>query len=280
MGFFSRVSNQRRPRLLAATPADLARVGETAFGGQSIYPPGIVSTDLDAYAIAFLKAAGHPAGGSPAEAAANAQFLEELVEAAELAGDWGYVGAMGVAWNCVFPAYRQDPRYLAILDRALEVLRADGVSYTSVPPFAMQRWQSLHGFDGVRPSGWPSALEDLAVPSGEAAPPVVGLADGETRKLAQAPAAPANTIWAERRPDGSVQAVVEGPHPDTGQLRRWDWDGLSAADYPSFLRELGDRLVTHTLWAHDDLIPYFPCRQRSRDQMRADARAGVITGSA
>jgi hypothetical protein len=278
MGFFSRGAGRRR--LLTATPADLARIGEQAFGGQSIYPPGIASTALDPYAIAFLEAAGYPAGGSSAEAAANAQFLEELTSAAELAGDWGFVGAMAVAWNCVSPDHRQDPRCLAILDRALEVLRVDGVSYTSVPPFAMNRWQSLHGFDGARPAGWPSALEHVPVPSADVAPPVVDLAAGETRKLAQAPAAPTNTISAERRPDGSVHAVVEGPDPETGRLRCWDWDGLSAADYPSLLRELGERLVTHTLWAHDDLIPYFPCRQRTRDQMRADARAHVFPGVA
>ena len=117
---------------------------------------------------------------------------------------------------------------------------------------------------------------NLPVPTVDAAPLVDDLADGESRKLAQAPAAPANTIYAERRPDGSIQAVVEGPNPETGEVRRWDWDGLNASDYPGFLRELGERLVNHTCWAHDDLIPYFPCRQRSRDQMRIEARAVAL----
>jgi hypothetical protein len=66
---------------------------------------------------------------------------------------------------------------------------------------------------------------------------------------------------------------MEGTDPDTGQVRRWDWEGLNAPDYPAFLRDLGDRLITHSLWAHDDVIPYFPCRRRSRDQMRIEARA-------
>lgn len=278
MGFFSKSSTPRRARLLTATPADLRRMGEMAFGGQSMHPPGlsaIPSVELDGYAMAFLAAAGYPAGGSPAEASSASQLLGEIVETANLAGDWGFVGAMFVAWNSVLPTCRGDERYLQILDRALEVLRSDGVSYTSVPPFAMDRWTSVHGYGGSRPLGWPSALDHLGVPSAKDAPPIEDLAAGESRKLAQAPAAPANMIYAERRPDGSIQAVVERAHPETGELRRWDWEGLNADDYPSFLRELGDRLVTHSYWAHDDLIPCFPCRQRSREQMRIEARAHV-----
>ncbi len=250
-----------------------------AFGGHCVNPPGISgipTAELDGYALAFLTAAGFPASGSPAERAANGQFLDELTSASELAGDWGFVGAMCVGWNCVAPAYQEDARCQEILDRALETLRLDGVSYAAVPPFAMERWTSVHGHDDIRPAGWPTPLGDLSVPTGGDVPPVEDLADGETRKLAQAPAAPSNMIFAERRPDGSVQAVIEGVDAETGVPRRWDWDGLSAPDYPSFLRGLGDRLVTHTCWAHEDLTPYFPCRQRSRDELRSEASAQVL----
>jgi hypothetical protein len=279
VGFFSRLSSGRQPQLLTATPDELRRLGEMAFGGQNTYPPGISGipiAELDGYAMALLAGAGYPASGSSAESAASGQFLDELLSAVELAGDWGFVGAMCVAWNCVAPAYREDARYLRILDRALEVLRIDGVSYTAVPPFAMDQWTSVHGYGESGPAGWPSALAYLPVPTDGDAPAIEDLGAGEARKLAQAPAAPANTIYGERRPDGSIQAVIEGVNPETGALRRWDWDGLSAADYPSFLRELGDRLVTHSHWAHDDLIPYFPCRQRSRDQMRIEAKVSLL----
>jgi hypothetical protein len=279
MGFFSRPSGRRLPQLLTATPDDLRRLADMSFGGQSVYPPGISgipTAELDGYAMAFLGNAGYPSAGSSAESAASVRFLDELTSTAELAGSWGFVGAMCVAWNCVATAYRSDGRYLRILDCALEALRVDGVSYTAVPPFALDRWTSVHGYGDSGPAGWPSALIYLPVPAEGDAPPIQELRDGETRKLAQAPAAPANTIYAERRPDGSIQAVVEGADPETGGLRRWDWDGLSAADYPSFLRELGDRLVTHSHWAHDDLIPYFPCRQRSRDQMRIEAQGYAV----
>jgi hypothetical protein len=222
--------------------------------------------------MAFLAAAGYPDAGSPA----YGQFLDELGSGADAGGDWAFVGASLVGWNCLSDTHRSDARYLAILDRGLDVLRRDGVSYASVPPFAMSRWESIHGFEGAHPKGWPSALIYLPVPSVGAEPPVQDLAEGELRKLAQAPAAPANTVCAERRPDGSVHAVMEGVNPETNQLRRWDLEGVNAPDYVGFLRVLGDRLVTHSYWAHDDLIPYFPCRQRSRDQMRIEARAVAV----
>jgi hypothetical protein len=280
MGFFSRRSERDERPLLTATPDDLRRLGEQAFGGASVYPPGLSglsTSELDRYAMDFLAAAGYPDSSTPAGRVAAERFLDELTAAAELAGDWGFVGAMYVAWNCVTPqSPAANERKLAIIDRALEVLRTDGVSYTAVPPFALDRWTSLHGYGEGGPAGWPSALAYLPVPAADDAPPVEALREGEARKLAQSPAAPANMIYGERRPDGSIQAVVEGPHPDTGVLRRWDWEGLSAPDYPSFLRDLGDRLVTHSTWAHDDLIPYFPCRARSRDQMRIEARGFVV----
>ena len=270
---------ERRP-LLAAAPEDLKRIGLAAFGGESTHPPGLSGIpvgDLDRYAMAFLEAAGYPSSGTPQWDAAHTRFLDELTHAAELAGDWGFVGALCVGWNCVDAVHRADPRYSAIVDRALDVLRRDGVSYTSVPPFAMDRWQSIHGFDGSRPKGWPSALAYLPIPDADAVPEYedlrVGASHGRWLKRQRLPS---NMIHAERRPDGSIQAVLEGADPETGQSRRWDWEGLSAPDYPSFLRELGDRLVTHSYWAHDDLIPYFPCRQRSRDQMRIEARAVAL----
>jgi hypothetical protein len=280
VSFFSRSKSERRSRFSTATPEDLRRLGEMAFGGESVNPPGISGipiAELDGYALTFMTTGGYPESGSAAESAANGQFLDELTSAAELAGDWGFVGAMFVAWNCVPPAYLDDVRCRKIIDRAVEVLRLDGVSYAAVPPFALDRWTTDHGYDESGPAGWPTPLADLPVPAPEDAPPVEDLADGEARKLAQAPANPANTIFAERRGDGLIQAVVEGIDPETGAPRRWDWDGLNATDYPSFLRELGDRLVTHSHWAHDELIPYFPCRQRSREEVRIEARAQVLS---
>jgi hypothetical protein len=271
MTLFSRSPSDLSPRYLTLTPEDLRRFGITAFGGEDIYPPGISGiprAELDAPALAFHAAAGE----SPPAPAAYREFFTELHDAADLGGDWAYVGAFCVGLNTMANLREEEPAYLQILDRALEVRRTDGVTYTSVPSFAIKRWGAIHGYEEIDPVGWPNPLTYLQVPSPVEAPPVDDLAPGELRKLAQAPAAPANMVCAESRADGTIQAVIEGTDPDSGQLRHWDWEGLSAPDYPAFLRELGDRLVTHTYWAHDDVLPYFPCRTRSRDQLRIEAR--------
>ena len=273
MSLFSRRERPNR-RLLTAMPGDLTRLGVMAFGGESPYPsglPGVPTAELDGYAMAYLAAAGHPVTGSASEATASEQFLGELLEAAEKASDWGFVGGILVGWNCVGSQHQQDGIYLEILDRGLEVLRADGVAYTAIPPFALARWTSIHGYSGSEPTGWPRPLEDMPVPAPGTAPPVDDLAPGEVCRMAQAPAAPQNMILAERRPDGVIQAVIEGTDPESGTLRRWDWEGVTSSDYPSFLRMLGDRIVTHTFWVCYDLMPYIPCRAKSREEMRIEA---------
>jgi hypothetical protein len=278
MAFFSRSKRRQQP-LLTATPADLRRLGVLAFGGEDVHPPGITgipTAELDSYAMAYQAAAGYPPPGSPTELAAIGQFFDELVASAEDAGAWGFVGAICVGWNCAATEHRQDPRYLNILDRGLDTLRTDGVAYTAIPPFAMERWTSLHGYGGSEPTGWPSSLENVTVPSPNVPLAGADLAEGEARKMAQAPAAPQNMIYAERRPDGMIHAVIEGPDPESGALRRWDWDGVSSPAYPGFLRELGERIITHQFWVCDDLLPYIPCRPKSRETMRIEARSLVV----
>ncbi|MEJ7786585.1 MAG: hypothetical protein WKF96_17425 [Solirubrobacteraceae bacterium] len=68
-------------------------------------------------------------------------------------------------------------------------------------------------------------------------------------------------------------AIIDGIDQSDGVRKRWEWFMLDAPDYVTFLRELGERLVNPSSWTHDDLAPYFPCRPRSRDQMRLAARA-------
>ena len=275
MPFFGH--HRQSPPLLTASPEDLGRIGQTAFGGESVCPRGVSAVpiaELDGYVMVAIERSG-ASPGTPGWTAVNRQFLDELAAAAAAGGDWAYVGALCVGQDFVMSETKNDERYLGIVDHALEFLRTDGVSYTTLPPWALERWRSLHGTEGIHPAGWPSRVDDLPVPSDDAEFPLTELEVGESRKLAQAPAAPQNMIYAERRDAETIVAVVEGAGED-GQLTRWDWAGLSAPDYRSFLRELGERLVTHDYWAHDDLIPYFPCRERSRDVMRIEARAKSV----
>jgi hypothetical protein len=168
------------------SPEELARFGEMAFGGESPHPPslqGIPAGELDAPALAYHLSARAEAFS----ATASLELLGELLAAAEGGGDWAYVGALCVGWNTVAESFQEDAVYHEIMDRALEVMRTEGVSYTSVPPFAIDRWKLLHGYDGIAPAGWPSALDELSVVLPAEAPPVEDLAPGELRKLAHPP---------------------------------------------------------------------------------------------
>ena len=281
MRFFSRSSAKTSQPALTATPSDLIRIGTLAFAGQDPHTPGLSAlpiTELDGYAIAALASAGYPASGSPEWQALQGRFLDELTAAAERAGDWGFVGALCIATNVVASDHENDPRYLAIVDRAANVLRLDGVAYPAVPPFVIKYWQHVYGWEDARPAGWPSALDYVPVPALGDEPPVGDLEPGESRRLAQPhEAAHSNVIYAERRADGTIVAVIDGVDTADGVRKRWEWQGLERPDYRAFLRELGDRLVTPSYWAHDDLYPYFPCRGKSRAAMRLEAKAATVS---
>lgn len=272
MGFFSRSSG--RP-VFSGEPDDLVGIGTQAFGGPLPHPPGfsgLPAGRLDSFAIAAMESANYPGSDTPAWRALQSRFLDELTAAAERGGDWAFVGAMCVAWNFVDDEHRQDPRYLAILERALDTLRRDGVAYPAVPPFALEHWYVRHGRDGIRPKGWPSALTDVPVPGPGEEPDVTDLPADEARRMVQNHAGDqSNVIYAERRDDATVVAVIDGVDVADGVRKRWEWPGVEAADYRSFLRELGERLVTPPYWTHDDLAPYIPCRSKSRDAMRTEA---------
>jgi hypothetical protein len=278
VGFLRRDKPENSRPLFSGTPAELSRIGITAFGGDSPHPPGwagVPTSELDSYAIAFLDAAGYPATASPEYAAARGGFLVELNTAASAGDDWTSVGAFMVARNTLVEM-ETHPGYLSLVDRGVEVLRLDGVSFPSIPPFALERYEQVYGNSGLGPANWPSALVNVDVPVAGSDPPTHPLTNGEARRVAeiQAQGAP-RQIFAESRNDGRIFAVLEGA-VDDGTVKRWDWPGVEAPDYVSFLRELGERLVTPSPWFHEDLAPYFPCRPKSRDEMRAEARAARV----
>jgi len=274
MGLFSRRPQQNQP-LLTASPEDLQRIGRAAFGGESPHPAGIGGlsvTEMDQHVLAAMSAGEYVSPGSPKWPARQRGFLGELIAASELGGDWAWVGAFCVANNLV--TEKSDPVFLQILDRALLVLRDDGVSHASMPPYAVSRWENVFGYDGGRPAKWPASITDVAVPRIGEEPAVEDLALGESRRVAQPFAgSQSNVIYAEWSSEGRVVAVIDGIDQGDGVRKRWEWIGLDAPSYVRFLRELGERLVNPSFWAHDDLAPYFPCRPRSRDQMRIAARA-------
>jgi len=272
MGLFGRDRKQPSSRLLNASAVDLARIGFAAFGGDSPYPAGFQLAGLDHFALFALETANYPAPGTSAYQEVQNRFLGELVSTAEQSQPWGVIGAFCIATNFLTDEQRRAPTFLDLMDDALLTLRNDGVAYPALPPFALRRWEEVHGSEGPGPAEWPSALESLAVPAVGAEPPTVDLAKGESRRMtSDGPGGDARVTYAQWSTDGQVVAIIDGVDLSDGLRKRWGL-GVRADSYTSFLRELGDRLVSCPWWAHEDLQPYFPCRQRSRNDMRKAAQ--------
>jgi len=276
MALFRRGPSAPR-RVLQASPSELAQVGETAFGGESAHPPGFSLTAYDQYAVGALEAAGYPPTGTPSYAAFESQFFAEAAEIGAQASPWGIVGAFGVATNLATTEAKADPVYVQVMFASLDILRRDGVAWTSVPPFAIDAWVRTYGRDGVHPKGWVSALRVVPVPPVGREPATDELTDDESRPLSR-DQTDKRTMFAWRRSDGRVVGIIEGIDDADGSQKRWEF-GIDADTYTDFLRQLGERLVTPQLWTHDDLMPYTPCRSRSRAEMREAIASGPPIGS-
>jgi hypothetical protein len=161
-----------------------------------------------------------------------------------------------------------DPSYTQLTITALDVLRRDGVAPLAVPNFARSTWQRAYGSDGSLLTRWASSLRNVPVPELGQEPAVENLATGESRPMSR-DLVDKRTTFAWRREDGKVVAINEGIDDGDGVHKRWEI-GVEADRYTDFLRQLGDRVVTPQRWTHDDLMPYIPCRNRTRDEMRAE----------
>jgi hypothetical protein len=252
--------------MLTATPYELAEIGWASYGGDSPHPPGPHHLGLSRHVIPAFDAYGYPSIGSVEFTEMTDRFLAELEERATHGALWGIVGAFCIAIELVKGADDSHPTFLRLMDAALTVLRDDGVAFESLPLSARRRWESVHGIDGSDPARWPRSLDDLVAPAAGAKPMVVGLRPGEWRPMSRDDLRD-RTTFAYRQDDGRVVAILDGVDDDDGQQKQWEL-GTEADTYPEFLRALGKRLLTQPAWAHPDLVPHFPCRNRSRNEMR------------
>jgi hypothetical protein len=252
--------------MLTASPYELAEIGWASYGGETPHPPGPHHLDLSPYVTPAFDAYGYPSNGSVEFTEMTDRFLAELEERATHGALWGIVGAFCIAIDFVMDANDAHPTYLRLMDAALTVLRDDGVAIESLPLSASRRWESVHGSDGSGPALWPRSLEDLVVPAAGAEPVVVDLRPGEWRPMSR-DGLDSRTTFAYRQDDGRVVAIIDGVDDGDGRRKQWEL-GTEADTYPEFLRALGDRLVTQPVWTHPELIPHFPCRNRSRNEMR------------
>jgi hypothetical protein len=264
----------RLERTIDVSSDELAAVGRAAFGGEELHPQGLQWPGLDPYAITVYERAGYPPVVGAAADEFFGRFLEDLAGSVDPSVGWASVGAMLIAANVLPSDQYGHPRFLALLDAALRSLRADGIAYSVLPPFMVGYWTSRYGYDGVHPSGWPSSLDVLTVPQAGEEPSVIELAEGESRTLSiDSPEPDARKFGAERR-GARVVATVTGVDTSDGLVKHWDLH-VEAPSYLPFLREFGEYLVTPRWWTHGDLLPYIPCRARTRQQMREAVAAAA-----
>jgi hypothetical protein len=268
VGLFHRRPKQTAGAAPYVSADELSLVGRRLFGGESPHPPGFSRlTELDALAIRGIERHGHPTPGTAAWAAMEAGCLADLRMASH-DDDWAVVGAFCVVCNTCADLPSQQPEFVRLMEDALDFMRRDGVAYAAVPPFAIRHWEGVHGTEGVRPAGWPSAFDTVPLPD-DTWQPSMSVPLGEVRAVALGTVQGLSRSYLiENRGDAGFVVLIEGADPESGVDRRWEWHGVSAPTQVGILRELGDRLITPTDWAHEDLAPWFPCRARTRDDMR------------
>jgi hypothetical protein len=292
-------------RLIDASDDELAEIGRAAFGGDAPHPPGFTMRDYDRYAVRAVQAAGyrqpdaavlgtlqshfhswlaHELGDAivqgsswghfgqrvlPDPAAVRVRFFCEAQQTAEDASPWAVVGLFCLAANLATDDdSRKHAAFTQLTLAALDVLRRDGMSFTSAPPFALAMWTQVYGDDGALPRGWASSLTNVPLPPIGQEPATEPLAPGDSRAMST-DLSGQRTMFAECRSDGRIVGIIDGIPAGEQERQRWEF-GIEADTYTGFLRDLGERVVTPQLWTHDDLLPYIPCRARTRDQMRAE----------
>lgn len=141
MGIFSRKS-KAGPTLgvPAAEPARLSDVGRAVYLGGP-------RPDVSGFYLPAFLAAGSPPTGSPEFAAFSERFLTDLLTSAESAGGWACPGAMYVAKD-FYGDGMEWPAFVEIVDLALPVLAANGVSGGVIPMFLMERWGRIQRDQG------------------------------------------------------------------------------------------------------------------------------------
>lgn len=150
MGLFGGKRNrERRPQL--ATPEELASIGRAVYGS-----PGVPTAPIEAsrYYLPVLEENGFATPGTPRWGTVVGIVVEGLRGPALESGDgWALIGAFHVACDLLGNDV-SDPRYGELVDEALLALRDAKVSYAAVPPFALERWYSQYGMDGLAPADW------------------------------------------------------------------------------------------------------------------------------
>lgn len=141
MGLFSRsAGNAPEPAsvISTATLARLPEVGRTIFGT----PPAYV--DVSDFYLPGFQAAGFPTSGAAWDAFVE-RFITDLTAGAANIGGWAEAGAFHVARDFVKSEDWAKPSLVALMDRGLRFLISVGTDRSSIPNFALRRFDELGG---------------------------------------------------------------------------------------------------------------------------------------
>ncbi len=239
MGFFSR--RQKQPALPSDIVSMMERFGRDEFNPQA-----------NAFAAEEI---GQLMGNLYSFASTDPDnFLVALAEAVLPVGGWAVYGASRTIWELLSPSasspIRQHPSYNAIMNAAIEFLRANGV-----PPMRIRGYEWDYWLDsGGTIDTW---VPRLPIPSQEEAP-ITTLQPGESRKVAQLTSAlDSNIILVRRNSDGQHCAFIDARRSDEDP-RRAQFDWKFAGSLNELYIQIGLALQTPPYWYDRELGPYFP----------------------
>ena len=181
-------------------------------------------------------------------------FLEALTSVVLPVGGWAVYGASRTIWEFLSVSrnspFSHHPAYIALMNAALDFLRANGV-----PPMMVSRYEWDYWLDnGGTMDTW---LPRQPTPS-PAEAPINELLPGEVRRVAQMTSAPdSNVILVRQGENGQYAALIDAKWSDEDP-RRVQNPWKSAGSLYDLYIQIGLSLQTPWYWCDRELEPYFP----------------------
>ena len=180
-------------------------------------------------------------------------FLVALADAVLPVGGWAVFGACCILWECFgsnIDNSLQHSSYHAIMNAAIEFLRANGVPPMRVKGYMWHYWVNNGGTSGT----W---IPRRPIPS-PAEAPISKLQPGETRRVTQLTSErDSNAILVRQNSDGRYCAMVDAKQSDEDP-RRVQWEWKSAETLYELYIQIGLAMQVPTYWYDRELEPYFP----------------------
>lgn len=204
---------------------------------------------------------------SKVSSALRANPAQAIAEIDSAAGDDALARFGGYSLISEFDASNEDPRYLGMMDHALQMMYERRLSSGHLSRYEADRWVATHGdlrtsFDrivDVAPSAPPPSTAPVS-PEPAANGPALQLNPGDALMVAKmGPNQLDNEFWIERGADKSFSAFSMRPaDSDATALTRYSEESIGRWETADgVLRSLGGYLRSPTFWAQEQLDPYF-----------------------